>query len=446
MKTVVLGMDALEWDYLEKFIDEGLLPNFEELIEEENSADLRSTEPPITVPAWMSMFTGKSADELDVYRMNNLPRDSYEGDLALSHEFSGEVWDEVDQEAIVIGVPGSFPAKDSDATVLTGALTPDTDSKGFCNDEAFRQKYSEELDEYKIDIDIEHIPGKEQRTYDEIKSILDARHNLFKSVLKNEDPELFVGVYMAPDRLQHHLLDEDLEWPRKLYQEMDEKLGEIRQLLDEDTNLVIVSDHGFTRCEYSFSTNHWLNKKGYLKYKGEESTVSRSRVKRILEKTGLVNFLKYLPSGAVEEASEKLPSGREIDWENTKAFSKGAYGMIYINTEERPEGIVPEENFEEVREDIISDLESEDEKGNIVAQKYEDLYSRDLNERAADIMFHFESREIDASASDEGRVYEPKQMYGWHDEEGVFISTKSKLGGRLDITEVKKVIQKSLEL
>lgn len=445
MKTVVLGMDALEWDYLEKFIDEGLLPNFEELIEGGNSADLRSTEPPITVPAWMSMFTGKSADELDVYRMNNLPRDSYEGDLALSHEFSGEVWDEVDQEAIVIGVPGSFPAKDSDATVLTGALTPDTGSKGFCNDEEFRQKYREELDEYKIDIDIEHIPGKEQRTYDEIKNILDARHNLFKSVLKNEDPELFVGVYMAPDRLQHHLLDEDLEWPRKLYQEMDEKLGEIRQLLDEDTNLVIVSDHGFTRCEYSFSTNHWLNKKGYLKYKEKESKVSRNRIKRFLKKTGLINLLRFLPSNKVEETAKKLPNSREIDWKRTKAFSQGAYGMIYINTEKRPEGIVSKEDYEDIREKIISDLESENEKGDIVAQRYEDLYNRELNKRAADVMFHFKNREIDASAGDKGVTYEPKDMYGWHDVEGVFISSHIDRGEKMNITEIKQVIKDSMQ-
>ena len=48
-----------------------------------------------------------------------------------------------------------------------------------------------------------------------------------------------------------HVLEE-------LYQEMDRVLGTVMEKLDEDTTLLVLSDHGFAPFRRSFSLNNWL--------------------------------------------------------------------------------------------------------------------------------------------------------------------------------------------
>ncbi len=57
-KVVIIGLDcAAPWLVFDLFKDD--LPNLSRLMQEGIYGDLKSTHPPITVPAWMAMMTGK---------------------------------------------------------------------------------------------------------------------------------------------------------------------------------------------------------------------------------------------------------------------------------------------------------------------------------------------------------------------------------------------------
>ncbi|NIN71833.1 MAG: hypothetical protein GTO46_07865, partial [Gemmatimonadetes bacterium] len=49
-----------------------------------------------------------------------------------------------------------------------------------------------------------------------------------------------------------------------LYEQADRIVGETLEKLDEETLLVVMSDHGFTSWRRSFHLNSWLRDNGYL--------------------------------------------------------------------------------------------------------------------------------------------------------------------------------------
>jgi predicted AlkP superfamily phosphohydrolase/phosphomutase len=94
-----------------------------------------------------------------------------------------------------------------------------------------------------------------------------------------------------------------------LYEEMDKLLGKVLPAADDDTLVLIVSDHGFTQYARQFHLNSWLRREGYL---------------------------------ALKPGSESKPktSILDIDWTKTVAYGIGFNGL-YLNLKGREEhGII----------------------------------------------------------------------------------------------------------
>src|SRR6516164_9203359 len=76
-KVVVIGLDCAEPRLVfERF--KGRLPNLERLIARGVSGPLRSCDPPITVPAWSVMMSGKDPGTLGIYGFRNRSDYSYD--------------------------------------------------------------------------------------------------------------------------------------------------------------------------------------------------------------------------------------------------------------------------------------------------------------------------------------------------------------------------------
>lgn len=74
-KTVILGFDGLCYPYLTTLVNKGELPNFKHIIQNGSYGPLLSTIPPVTIPAWPSMFTGLDIGNLGTTRMTHITRD-----------------------------------------------------------------------------------------------------------------------------------------------------------------------------------------------------------------------------------------------------------------------------------------------------------------------------------------------------------------------------------
>lgn len=161
------------------------------------------------------------------------------------------------------------------------------------------------------------------------------RRKIFFDMLSKVHHGAFVFVFDIADRVQHIFLgspDQGSQHSRdipnrveRVYRDMDELIGEVRQQLDDDTVLFVVSDHGFGRFGRCVDLNRWLQEEGYL-----------------------------FPD---EESSSEEHWSQRIDWTRTKAYAVGLSGL-YLNLKGREgQGIVePEQQAEALKEEIAEGL------------------------------------------------------------------------------------------
>ena len=122
-------------------------------------------------------------------------------------------------------------------------------------------------------------------------------------------------VYVCPDAAESGV--------RRLYLEFPN--GNTLQL-DDDTVVLVVSDHGAKRMDGGVCVNEWLWRHGYLAFHEDPAPGRR------------------LPF-------EKM----EVDWNRTKAWGAGGYyGRVFLNVQGRePQGIIPPAEYEQVRDELI---------------------------------------------------------------------------------------------
>lgn len=99
-----------------------------------------------------------------------------------------------------------------------------------------------------------------------------------------------------------------------LYMLMDPVLGQLRERVGEDTQLIVMSDHGFAPYRRKFSLNRWLVEEGYMVLKeGRTPELERSDPNYKQE----MIYDSHLGPGAV-------------DWSKTQAYGMGFNGL-YLN-------------------------------------------------------------------------------------------------------------------
>lgn len=178
--------------------------------------------------------------------------------------------------------------------------------------------------------------------------IHEERERMFFDALEKTPRGLVVCVFDITDRVQHmffRCLDEEghpanrgreveryRSVIRDLYVRMDRLVGRVLETLDEDTVLMIMSDHGFKPFRRGVNLNAWLRDQGYL---------------------------------AVRDGAETEDMLQAVDWARTKAYAVG-FGGLYLNLSGREaRGIVsPGEEEEALKREITRGLlELRDESG-----------------------------------------------------------------------------------
>ncbi len=160
------------------------------------------------------------------------------------------------------------------------------------------------------------------------------RQNMFFDALDRVRRGVVVCVFDAPDRIQHMFWRfTDEKHParpaqanghggsiRRMYERMDDIVGQTVAKLADDEALFVMSDHGFKPFRRGVDLNAWLAAEGYLTLKQGAHTSDRT----------------YL---------------EDVDWAKTKAYAVGLAGL-YVNEQGREaQGIVgPDEKTDLVRE------------------------------------------------------------------------------------------------
>ncbi len=325
----------------------GDLPNLRALTQRGMWGRLESCIPPITVPAWSCMASGKDPGALGVYGFRGRRDWTYEN-LGLATNLDirqPRLWDLVGRAgrpSITVGVPQTFPiVHPPRGCQITCFLTPSIKSP-YTHPPELREELAALVGEYILDVE-GFRPDQKHALLEQIYKMAEQRFKVCRHLVRTRPWSLFWMVEMGVDRLQHafwHCMDPEHRLYRAdnpfrdvihdYYILIDRLIGELLDELDSDTTAVwVVSDHGAQRLEGGFCLNEWLIREGLL-------------------------VMKTPPAG------RRRFELSDVDWSRTRAWGDGGYtGAVYINRAGRePQGIVPPEEVERLRDDIARKLEA----------------------------------------------------------------------------------------
>jgi len=420
-KVLVIGLDSAPAEIVFDRREE--LPVLRELIENGLYGSLRSSDPPITIPAWMVMCTGKDPGKLGLYGFRHRKDYSYKDIWIATSQSIKEraVWDIIGEQggqSCLVSVPPSYPPSPVNGWLISCFITPDT-IKNYTYPQELKQEIAALVDNYILDVtfrtDMKH------KLLREIYEMTEKRFKVVKHLLTTKTWDFFMFVEIGPDRIHHafwKFFDEEhpLHTPgnpfenavKNYYRYLDKELGDLLSLLDENTVVFVVSDHGAKKMDGGICINEWLQQEGYLTLR-----------KQPTEQTGM-----------------RLEM---IDWQHTKAWGEGGYYCrLFMNVEGRePNGIIPQASYEQVRDEIRQKLEGiTDEEGRCINTrvfKPEEAY-RDCKNIPPDLIVYLGDLDWRSAASvGVGSVYIYENDTGPddanHAEDGIFIwSAPEKLG------------------
>lgn len=386
-KIVVIGLDGSSWDLVKPLVDEGRLPNIKKMMEAGSHGMMQSTNPAHSAPAWTTFVTGvdptqhgcfdfltvdKNIDDLKLIDSTQIPQETiYE--TMVRHG----------RTPILINLPNTYPAKLKDNITITSLMTR---GDAFIYPQNLIEKYPE-LEKYRLS------PNPKLRMKDDfdpyVKDLCEIEKDRIaaaKKIFTSEKWDFFFYLSSGTDWVSHVVYDKAIEERYspaiKMWEIMDEYIGWVMNNMDEDTNLIVMSDHGFKVYDKIFYVNRWLEENGYLKTQSGSGTfnqdhtklskeISKAQGKQKQFKVGknIRNFIGK--SKALEKVAKwiyfkiikrfipiTVSLDLQLDILATKiAFPRGSMAtMLYINDKERfSKGIV---NNQE-KQDLISKIQLE---------------------------------------------------------------------------------------
>ncbi len=332
-RVLVIGLDCASPHLVfDRFRD--VMPNTSRLMESGSFGLLRSSAPPITVPAWTCMVSGRDPGELGLYgfrnRLPNRPTE-YKPRVATSEWVQEKrLWDwlsDAGKSVASLFVPLTWPPTPVRGHLVSCFLTPDL-TLPWAFPTSFEHELTNRFGPYIRDV-TDFRASDKPRIYDALKKMTAQHFNIARYVWEQKIPDFMMFVDMAPDRFHHAFWSAfDPAHPRyirgnrfehlgrEFYGFLDQNIGALLESIDEDTTVMIVSDHGARALHGSVCINEWLRDHGWLKTHAQAADPN-------------------LPhSTSIHEGV--------VDWSRTKAWGEGGYyARIWLNVAGRePHGIV----------------------------------------------------------------------------------------------------------
>lgn len=460
-KLMIIGIDGASFNLVSEYMRSGLLPNLKELASQGSFNRLISTMPPITPVAWTTMMTGCNPGKHGIYYfVQGAPDSPY-----MANNFHVKVptiWELLGKTGIQCGlfnIPWTFPPLCSTRFCISGMDCPKYDERMFNPSNLFHE-LKENVGKYSLNAVAFH-GGKYniKELYKQVNLYTDTARYLLKKYWKELD--IFMMVFMQVDHVQHKFWEfgpvvsskgriiEDVV--KETYQLIDSKVGELlNAYCNEDTHVMIVSDHGFTGSKGTLRINKWLADLGLLNFSASENdgNISHRKIYMALRKIfqmmpeSVKNFFRrnwWMPSRRREVLISS--SSKTINWENTKAFCSAEFGGISLNLKSKyKKGIVNEKEVEGVINLIEKSAQNiiDPMSGRPIVEKVwhkEELFNGPYTGELPDLWIQSKGyeyylelgwlgREIKSS---QGTFTEPAKGHGTHHPEGIFILKGKKI-------------------
>ena len=425
-KLIVLGWDAATWDLLSPWVAEGKLPNLAKLMQSGCYGSIRSTSLPVSPAAWSTIITGQNPAKHGVFDWFARKEDSYDVEYVHTGQIKAkplwEYFNEAGKRMGVFNLPMLYPAVPIDGFMISGLAAPDADSSGFAHPKDLIQELEENVGPFWHAETEVYKYGREQAYLDNVLELLDYQKGVIDNLMREHPCDAYLLVFMQTDHVQHKFWryfdpmfpDCDPEYDSQfqdailqVYQGVDDHLGELLDAYGEDTNFIVLSDHGGGPVHGIMYINRWLHEIGMLHLRDDFSTRAKfwlaktdliGKVYRIVSKLGLGKVANLASKPARNKVLNSFMSFDDIDWTRTKAYARGAFGQIYVNLMGRePGGIVEAgEAYEEVVTQLLTALKElpHPETGEPLItdiHRKSEIFNGPYLENAADVIFSIQN-------------------------------------------------------
>ena len=284
-KVLVIGLDGATWQLFRPWASAGRLPRLAALMQRGTWGPLRSTIPPLTLPAWSSLMTGRNPGGHGIYAFWRLGTHRYEpGPIANASDLRAptifDLAGRADRRVGVVNVPPSYPIRPVNGFVVSCMLTPPG--------ERFTDppEVAGELGDYQIDVRAPDGLRNDPKVFAEkglgfleaLRLQTRRRADAVIRLMERRPIDLLGVVFYAPDRIQHFFweflgdesrLDQQGRAIRSacdaVYRELDSAVGRLIEAAGADVTTLVASDHGFTsKPAHSMRINRWLADHGFL--------------------------------------------------------------------------------------------------------------------------------------------------------------------------------------
>jgi predicted AlkP superfamily phosphohydrolase/phosphomutase len=345
-RVALIGLDCAEPSLVfGRWLDD--LPNLRGLAERGAWGPLRSIDPPITVPAWSCMMSSRDPGQLGIYGFRNRTSHGY-GELTIADSRAVKVpriWDHLGRaghHVVLVGVPQTSPPVPVNGELVSCFLTPDPRTDPFTHPPELRREVERVVGgTYRVDARNFRSEDRD-RILAEVYEMTEQRFAVARHLLDSRPWDFFMLVEIGLDRL-HHAFWRFLDpaHPRhqpdhrfrdvigSYYMYLDDQIGELLERFDDDTVVMVLSDHGARPMLGAVCVNEWLVRQGYLVLR--------------------------------EPPSKPTPFSRlDVDWSRTRAWGEGGYySRLCLNVRGRePEGIVDAADYDVLRAELAAGLEA----------------------------------------------------------------------------------------
>jgi len=389
-KVIVLGWDGADFGLAQRWADAGLLPTLADMRRRGAYGRMASTIPPISAPAWATFITGNNPGRHGIYYFKEHIAGTYETRLVKGADRrSKPLWRMLNEQGLKMGAVNlamTYPPEPLDGFIVSGMDTP-SEKSDFTYPLALKRELLDLLGEYCIEPSMEGEAHR--RRYDlmwqMIVSNLETRIRAVRYLLQHKEWDVFAVNFRATDRAQHHfwkfmdpahpqydaaLAGQYQDCILRAYQRLDAFAAEIRAGLDDDSYLIVMSDHGFGPISNKvLYLNNWLEQRGWLALRRRRAPAKLwlgGRLKALLWRGAWVQLRHMVPQRVKEVAERLAPALYQrirypaayffIDWERTRAYADEYQESIWINLAGRePQGIVqPGAEYEALRREIVT--------------------------------------------------------------------------------------------
>lgn len=411
-RVAFIGIDGVPYSLIADHPE--IFEQLTEIIDGGYGTPVESVYPPESSACWPAITTGTDPGRTGVYGFQERSSESYETFVPMATHVAGKrIWDRVQsagRRASVLNVPVTYPPDEHVDRMISGFLSPNVEKAANSTELA---RIAEELG-YRIDVDarLGHQSDK-SAFFEDATATLDGRTRVFEHIIAQDDWDLFFGVFMTTDRVNHFAFgDYENDGPNRtpfldFYREVDEAIGRLYRSIPDDVTVVIASDHGFTTLEYDVDMNAWLREAGWLSYQDSD------------------------------------PASLEDIGGETRAYAL-APGRFYLNLEGRePRGCVPAAEYVSVRSNLRSELldASGPDGSSIFADVVprEQAFSEDPTGHAPDLV-GIPARGFDLAAKfdDANDVFDSGPRNGMHTFENasLIVNEPVEIDGRPNICDI----------